>query len=103
MQQPQNIVNCVLKYRWRHLDQLAHTRGNFNSGYFFEKNTRAIFRDPARQARYRAPKTDNIFLQCHGHRSAVTEIAFNFANSDMLPIHPTALTSVHATSFYSLI
>jgi hypothetical protein len=35
--------------------------------------------------------------------SAATEIAFNFANSDMLPSHPTARVSVRATSFYSVI
>jgi hypothetical protein len=37
------------------------------------------------------------------HRSAVTEIAFNFANSDMFFSHSAARIPVHATSFYSAI
>jgi hypothetical protein len=37
------------------------------------------------------------------HRSAATEIAFNFANSDMLPSHHTARMSIRMTSFYPAI
>jgi hypothetical protein len=37
------------------------------------------------------------------HRSAATEIAFNFANSHMLLSHPAARKSVRVTSFYSAI
>jgi hypothetical protein len=74
-----------------------------NRGYFCETILEPLTEILHGERAAGSPRPIAHFDDAMSHRSAATEIAFNFANSDMLPSYPTARISVHVSFFYPMI
>jgi hypothetical protein len=75
----------------------------FNSGYLCKKVLEELSETLYSGRAARSPRSIVHFNNATLHWPAAIEIAFHFANSDMLRSHPTAEISVRVTSFYSVI
>jgi hypothetical protein len=75
-------------------------REKFNNGYFYEKILEPLSEVLHSRRAAGSPRPIIHLDKATLHRSATTEIVFNFADSDMFPSHPPARTSVRVASFY---
>jgi hypothetical protein len=100
---PKNNDECILKYRRHHLNQLPHTREKIQQRLLLRKMLEPLSDILHGGRAAGSPRPMVHFGNVTLHRSVATEIAFSFANFDMLSSHRITRISVQLTSFSSTI